>query len=66
LTRIEEQYKTSSNLSIRQISLKSRLCISVCGIWTQEEVPEVFKPEKIVVLNIENITVHPNFVHGKV
>jgi hypothetical protein len=28
-------------------------------------VPEIFKPEKIVVLNIENITVHPNFVNGK-
>jgi hypothetical protein len=41
------------------------LSISVCGIWTQEEVPEIFKPEKIVVLNIENITVHPKFVNGK-
>jgi hypothetical protein len=40
----------------------------VCGIWTQEEVPETLKPfpEKDIVLEIENITVHPNFVNGQV
>ena len=40
---------------------------TVCGIWTQEEIPETLKPvtEKDVVLEIVNITIHPNFVNGQ-
>jgi hypothetical protein len=40
---------------------------SVCGIWTQELIPETLKvPDEVdVVLDIENITIHPNFVNGQ-
>jgi hypothetical protein len=41
---------------------------AVCGIWTQEEVPETQKPEpeKNVILEIQNITIHPKFIKGQV
>jgi hypothetical protein len=52
---------------IRNTAKSIVFCCTVCGIWTQEEVPEGFKfsSEKNVVLDIYNITIHPNFAQGQ-
>ena len=47
--------------------MSSSIVFLVCGIWTQEEVPEGFKfsAETDIVLDIYNITVHPYFAQGQ-
>ena len=54
-------------LTIPKHNMSSSLIFLVCGIWTQEEVPEGFKfsAEKNIVLDIYNITVHPYFAQGQ-
>ena len=54
-------------LTIPKHNMLSSLIFLVCGIWTQEEVPEGFKfsAEKNIVLDIYNITVHPYFAQGQ-
>jgi hypothetical protein len=41
---------------------------TVCGLWSQEAIPETLKPapEKNIILDIQSIIIHPDFVPGQV
>ncbi len=48
--------------------MKKCFYFTVCGLWSQEPIPETLKPapEKNIILNIQSINIHPDFVPGQV
>jgi hypothetical protein len=61
--------KNSKSILENVLQCNTTLCFfTVCGLWSQEAIPETLKPapEKNVILDIQSIIIHPDFVPGQV